>query len=100
MAICLGSPIAGYARSHFGTPLTASLAIRPSVMWSLAEFAGGRDCAGRPLPSGGRGRRFKSSHSDQHSSTFSAAYGGIDEKFEEGRFSAEALRKPAAENSI
>ena len=48
----------------YGTPLTVSLTIRPSVMWSLPEFAGGRDCAGRPLPSGGRGRRFKSSHSD------------------------------------
>jgi len=64
-----------------------------------AEVIANEDCR-RALFSGGRGRRFKSSHSDQHASTFSAAYGGIGEKFEEGCFSAEALRKPAAENSI
>ena len=39
------------------------------IRWvsELIEIAGGIDisCSGRPLPSGGRGRRFKSSHSDR-----------------------------------
>jgi hypothetical protein len=62
-------------------------------MWSLAEFGGGRYCAGRPLPSGGRGRRFKSSHSDQYSPVLSVAY--VRHPASRGRSAraAEALRK-------
>jgi hypothetical protein len=63
----------------------------------VSGIRGGRNCAGRPLPSGGRGRRFKSSHSDQISTCKSVTYITIRHAPRKSVLPAEAPRKPRAE---
>jgi hypothetical protein len=60
----------------------------------VSQGAKGESFRGRALLSGGRGRRFKSSHSDQKTPMTPISYGVAAEAVEDRPFSAEALRKP------